>query len=394
MTALTTLPALAPIEVLNLPIALDGMVGSNRATGGRSQLAARNDIEALKAWLARVADTPTTFTSYRKEVERLLLWSVVELGKPLSSLTHEDLLVYQRFLGDPQPASRWVMKPGRKWPRHDPEWRPFAGALSPTSQRQAVVILNSLFTWLVNAGYLAGNPLALSRQRQRKAKPRITRYLDEESWREVKATIEAMPRETARDCEHYWRVRWLFSLLYLCGLRISEVVQNTMGNFFCNRDIAGEDRWWIEITGKGEKTRLVPATQELMMELARYRREVSLAPYPTPGEHTPLLLPIGGKPRPMTRSAIHLIVKTIFAAAADRLSAKGPEYAARAGTLEAASAHWLRHTAGTHMAANAMDLLVVRDNFGHESLTTTNLYLHTEDIERHKETEAKHRLDW
>ena len=54
-------------------------------------------IDALKAWLARFLDTRTTFDSYRKESERLLLWSTLELGKPLSSLTHEDLLVYQRF---------------------------------------------------------------------------------------------------------------------------------------------------------------------------------------------------------------------------------------------------------------------------------------------------------
>lgn len=394
MPDLIPLPTLAPIERLGLPAELDGATGSNRALGGRPQIAARNDVDALKAWLARVADTPTTFTSYRKEAERLLLWSVIELGKPLSSLTHEDLLVYQRFLADPQPSSRWVMKPGRRWARQDAEWRPFAGPLSPTSQRQAVVILNTLFAWLVNAGYLAGNPLSLSRQRQRKARPRVTRYLDGDLWQEVKATIEAMPRETARDQAHYWRVRWLFSLLYLCGLRISEVVQNTMGGFSCSRDRDGEDRWWLEVTGKGDKTRWVPATKELMVELARYRRELGLAPYPVAGEFTPLLLPIGGKPRPMTRSAVHLIVKTVVAAAAARIRAKGPDYAARAATLDAASTHWLRHTAGTHMVAHGIETRNVRDSFGHGSIVTTNIYVHSEDIERHKETEQKHRLDW
>ena len=110
----------------------------------------RNDIDAVKAWLARFADTQATFSSYRKEVERLLLWSVIEAGKPLSSLTHEDFLVFQRFLADPQPAERWVMKPGRKWSRYDPAWRPFAGPLKPSSQRQSIIILNTMFSWLVN----------------------------------------------------------------------------------------------------------------------------------------------------------------------------------------------------------------------------------------------------
>lgn len=108
--------------------------------------------------------------------------------------------------------------------------------------------------------------------------PRITRFLDDQLWSEVKTTIDTMPRETDREREHYFRVRWLFSLLYLCGLRISEVIGNTMGGFFVRRDSEGEERWWLEITGKGDKTRLVPATAELMVELARYRRETGCRP--------------------------------------------------------------------------------------------------------------------
>jgi len=393
MSDLIPIPAISPLELIRLPDHLDGRRGNNRSTLGHAQIAAQTDIDALKAWLGRFLDTRTTFDSYRKEAERLLLWSTLELGKPLSSLTHEDLLVYQRFLGDPQPADRWVMKAGRKWSRFDPEWRPFAGPLAPTSQRQAIIILNTMFSWLVNAGYLAGNPLSLSRQRQRKAKPRMTRFLDDELWREVKTTIETMPRETDREREHHFRVRWLFSLLYLCGLRISEVIGNTMGGFFCRRDSEGEERWWLEITGKGDKTRLVPATAELMVELARYRRENGLSPFPLFGEPTPLLLPIGGKQRPLTRSAVHLIVKEVFSRTASRIRDRGAEFDRLANLVEDASAHWMRHTAGSNMA-DGMNLRNVRDNLGHSSISTTNTYLHTEDDQRHKETEAKHRLGW
>ena len=393
MNDLIPIPAVAPLELVRLPDHLDGRAGTNRSTIGHAQIAAQTDIDALKAWLGRFLDTRTTFDSYRKEAERLLLWSTIELGKPLSALTHEDLLVYQRFLGDPQPAERWVMKAGRKWSRFDPEWRPFAGPLAPTSQRQAIIILNTMFSWLVNAGYLAGNPLSLSRQRQRKAKPRITRFLDDQLWSEVKTSIDTMPRETDREREHYFRVRWLFSLLYLCGLRISEVILNSMGGFFVRRDSEGEERWWLEITGKGEKTRLVPATAELMIELARYRRENGLSPLPVPGEPTPLLLPIGGKQRPLTRSAVHLVVKEVFARTAARMRERGPESERLANLVEDASAHWMRHTAGSSMA-DSMDLRNVRDNLGHSSISTTNSYLHTEDDQRHRETEAKHRLGW
>jgi integrase/recombinase XerD len=137
------------------------------------------------------------------------------------------------------------------------------------------VILNTMFSWLLNADYLAGNPVSLSRQHSRKSAPRIVRYLEEDLWNEVKLTIEKMPKETDREREHYFRNRWLFSLLYLCGLRIFEVVGNTMGNFFCRRDKDDEERWWLEILGKGDKLRIVPATNELMVELARYRREMA-----------------------------------------------------------------------------------------------------------------------
>lgn len=386
--------AVAPLEALAVPTQIDGSTGSNRAQGGARQIRADNDIDAIKAWLARFLDKQTTFDNYRKEAERLLLWSTLQLGKPLSSLTHEDWLLYQMFLRDPKPASRWVAAEGRKYPRTHPGWRPFAGPLSPSSQRQAAVILNTLFSWLVNAGYLAGNPLALSRERRRRPAPRVTRYLDEDMWHEVKMTVDAMPRETPREREHYLRLRWLVSLSYVCGLRISEITGNNMGGFFRRRDRDGQERWWLEVLGKGDKLRLVPATDELMVELARYRRELGYPPYPVPSESTPLLLPIGGKPRSMTRGGVHEIFKVIFAKTADRLSQRGPEFVAAAVRMTQASAHWLRHTAGSHMANNDVDLRHVRDNLGHDSLSTTNTYLHSSDDARHAETEAKHRIRW
>ena len=201
----------APLDALTIPAALDGRDGANRAHGRQAQMAATNDLNAIRALLARFTDTKTKFDNYRKEAERLVLCSIVQLGKPLSSLNHEDLLAYQHFLADPQPPAVWVAGGGRKHPRSDGRWRPFYGPLFPSSQRQAMVILNVMFAWLVQAGYLAGNPLSLSRQRARKAPPRITRYLEPELWEEVKGYIESMPRETARDLFHYSRVRWLLA---------------------------------------------------------------------------------------------------------------------------------------------------------------------------------------
>src|SRR5471032_1297854 len=95
-----------PVESLVVPAVLDGRDGTNRGDVENSQLSARDDLEAVRAWLANYANTKTTYDNYRKEAERLLLWAVVQLGKPLSSLAHEDLLLFKAFLTDLQPASQ------------------------------------------------------------------------------------------------------------------------------------------------------------------------------------------------------------------------------------------------------------------------------------------------
>ncbi|HPM68464.1 MAG TPA: tyrosine-type recombinase/integrase [Piscinibacter sp.] len=394
----------APIETVVVTDELSGRLGRNRSPG-RRQIGADTDHDAVLAWLARSADSPNTLANSRREAERLLLWSLVEAGKPLSSLTHEDLLAYQRFLADPQPAERWVMT-GRKLPRQHADWRPFAGPLSTSSARQAMVVINSLFSWLVQAGYLAGNPLALARQRRANTTPRVVRFLEEDLWVQVKATIQVMPGVTSRELASQARARWLFSLLFLCGLRISEVVGNTMGGFFNRPDPKGEPHWWLEITGKGGKTRLVPATRELMVELMHYRRSLGLAALPIEHEATPLLLPVWWHapsdprgstievPEALTRAAVHQIVKSMFEQAAHSLESQHPDLAPRAERLRAASAHWLRHTAGSRMADQEVDLRHVRDTFGHASISTTNIYLHAEDTRRHHAIEAAHRLGW
>jgi len=390
-------PLPTPLERLRLTPALAGAAGSNRAPATTTRIAAGDDLAAVTAWLARYADSAATLATYRREVERLILWAVLQLGKPLSSLTHEDLLAYERFLADPQPAARWVLTGSKKLARSHPEWRPFAGPLSPRSVRQALVILNALFAWLTEAGYLAGNPLALARRRRAPAKARITRYLSHDLWETVKDTVAAMPTDTARERLHAARCRWVLTVLYLGGLRASELTATSMGAFFCRRDAQGTERWWLEVTGKGNKARLVPATDELIAELARYRRAHGLPPTPQFGETRPLVLPVigrAGSEKALSRGALHLVLKEVFGMAAERLRERGPEWEPQAAVLASASAHWLRHTAGSHMTDQHVDLRFVRDNFGHSSLSTTSGYLHSEEDARHEATQERHRIGW
>jgi len=354
------------------------------------------------AWLARYADSPNTLANSRREAERLVLWAVRHQGKPISSLTHEDLLVYRRFLADPQPAADWVMKPGRRCGRREPGWRPFAGPLSEASVRQSMTVINSMLSWFVEAGYLAGNPLALSRKRGVAAPSRVTRFLEGDLWLAVREAILAMPRATQRERDAYARVRWLFSLLFIGGLRISEVIGNKMGDFFNRPDPkTGDPRWWLDVLGKGKKQRLVPATAELMVELMHYRRTLGLPDLPMPGEPSPLLFTMAWKrlgngesswPKPLTRGAVHIIIKDVFKMASDRWLEQG-RGEAQAEKLRAASAHWLRHTAGSSLA-NATDIRYARDTLGHANLSTTSVYVHSEDDARHEAVSTVHSVGW
>ena len=149
----------------------------------------------------------------------------------------------------------------------------------------------------------------------------------------------------------------------------------------------------MEVTGKGGKTRLVPATGELMSELVAYRQACGLSPLPLQGENTPLVIPVIGSCKPMARSGIHEVVKSVFRASADRLRQQGPEFEAAARHIEQASTHWMRHTAGSHLSEKA-DLKVVRDNLGHANISTTSIYLHSEEDARHDATNAVHRVGW
>ncbi len=194
---------------------------------------------------------------------------------------------------------------------------------------------------------------------------------------------------TERERLHAARCRWLCTVLYLGGLRAAEVAGTAMGAFFCRRDAQGIERWWLEVIGKGSKPRLVPATDELVAERARYQRAHGLPPTPAGG--SPPTSAAGHRPREPREGLVARRTAFDHQGSVGMAATRGPEWAAQAEVLTSASAHWLRHTAGSHMSDRQVDLRHVRDNFGHASIATTSIYLHTEDDARHEATQDKHR---
>jgi integrase/recombinase XerD len=385
--------------------------GANRAADS-GPLAARNDRDAVLAWLALFHDSPHTFANARKEVERLWLWAAEVRNQPISGLTHEDLVLYQRFLQDPQPADHWVAS--GHYARSHPKWRPFTRRapgqppLSRISQRQALTVLDGMFTWLVEAGYLKNNPLLLSRRAWRKGRRPLAgrnegtgdldaaagRWLTRDEWWKIGEAINAMPRDTAREHAHYARARWVFALLYLAELRISELAGGTMGQFFAQLD-EGAERWWLLVRGKGGIARKVAVAPDLLDELRAYRSSLGLPRWPLPAEATPLVVAVTGADRlehPISVSAIHKIVKEVFRRAIGGCEAAGNPGLAR--RLEKASAHWLRHSGASHLLEAGVSLSDVRDHLGHASVATTNTYVHSADRARHGSIARTHRLGW
>lgn len=370
---------LIPLEKLQLSGALNGARGSNRANANTvKQISADDDRQAIEAWLAEFRDSPQTHRHYRKEAERLLLWAIVQRGKPLSSLTREDCVAYEEFLLDPQPSAIWC---GRKAPRFSGAWKPFTGPLSTASQRTALLVINSLFNYLVAAGYLAGNPLALIKRRGRKSAPAretVERFLEDDQWQALRQSVERLPQDSPRQRRHYERARFLLSLLYLLGPRVNEIASHAMNSFV---EIRG--RWWWQVVGKGGKSARVPVNQEMLAALQRYRRFYDLPAMPAPDDETPLVMSLNGTSA-ITDNMIYRIVKDLVARAADALAATD---AYKADKLRSASTHWLRHTSITHQADAGISLTHLQRNARHSKLETTALYLHTEDDAWHQAME-------
>ncbi len=145
---------LVPLEqVQRIVPALDAIVAAIERR--LCLIAARNDLEAIHAYLYRFRDRDKT-RALSKELERFLLWCVSVRRTALSSVGADDCERYKDFLAQPEPA--WI---GPKAARSSARWRPFASALRPESQRYAVLVLRGFFAWLVGVRYLGGNPWLL-----------------------------------------------------------------------------------------------------------------------------------------------------------------------------------------------------------------------------------------
>lgn len=344
---------------------------------------AENDIQAAAHWLNEFKNSPMTLAAYEKESRRFLIW-LMERGQSFSELTRADITEYENFMRNPLPAEKWQGAPVPFTLASgdiNPNWRPFVrGQLSENSIRQGLTILQGLFDYLQDAGYLRRNPFALVRQKGRKHTIQTPqeRYLKEDAWSAVWDTILDLPQKTESQLAGYHRSRWLLALLYLTGARRHEVASGNFGTWFIK-----DKRWWWRVTGKGNKTADIPIPEDLVAEMKIYRRHMDLPMVPVPGEDTPLITTRRKRPdgnRSLNDRTINAIVKDIFMKAVARVEGDHPEVAV---SLRQASSHWLRHTNATMQVKGGADLLMVNKNLRHGKLETTRRYVHQDDELRH-----------
>ena len=180
--------------------------------------------------------------------------------------------------------------------------------------------------------------------------PRVERYLPETlNELQIERLLEGLPEEGPLAL----RNRAIFELLYACGLRVSELCHARLENLDLENRI-------LRVTGKGDKTRVLPVGKKAIDALAAYL-----------GEERPTLV------RKHTRSHVFLSHRG-HALTPDRIWQLTKEAAAGAGLPANVYPHLLRHSFATHLLENGADLRIIQELLGHADISTTQIYTHVE----------------
>ncbi|MEH6513278.1 MAG: site-specific tyrosine recombinase XerD [Maribacter arcticus] len=220
-----------------------------------------------------------------------------------------------------------------------------AKVINPRSQARIISGLKSFFNYLIFEDYRKDNPLDLIES------PKIGRKLpDTLSENEIDKLIQAIDL-SSNEGE---RNRAMLETLYGCGLRVSELIDLKISDLFFEED-------FIKVTGKGDKQRFVPISSVNKKYINIYRNEIRVHLNIQEGFQDILFLNRRGKQ--LTRAMIFTIVKNL---------------AVTIGLQKNISPHTFRHSFATHLLENGADLRAIQQMLGHESITTTEIYMHVD----------------
>ncbi|WP_087686551.1 phage integrase family protein [Pandoraea sp. PE-S2R-1] len=365
----------APLERFEVPKLLDGSRGRLRDTRVACVLSANTDADAIRAWLD-LRENNHTRRAYCREAERLLLWSILERNKAMSSLTAEDATAYRAFLRRPSPKHRWI---GAGAPRTSPCWRPFVSERATSSIAYSIATINAMFHWLVETRYLRANPFAGIRIRAsagdgKSATPTLRAFSDHE-WALIMSVAKRLPNLGWSDAAAA-RMVFILEFAYATGLRNSELTHAVLTDI----DDDGQGGRWISVAGKGSKVGRVVVPPLAQAALERYLLARQLPLHPTRWRKgTCLIARLDVPSEGISSSRLWAAMKRFFDTASDELEGASARLAAR---LREASPHWMRHSHATHAIHSGATLTTVRDNLRHASIATTSRYLSTDDEQR------------
>jgi integrase/recombinase XerD len=220
-----------------------------------------------------------------------------------------------------------------------------AKKVNPRSQARIISGLRSFFDYLMFEAYRATNPTDLLETPKTGLKLPDTLCQDE-----IDALIAAI------DLSHPQgeRNRTIIETMYSCGLRVSEAITLKISDLFF-------EEGFIRVVGKGNKERYVPIHLEAQKYVLIYKKEIRSHIQPKKGFEDTLFLNRRGKG--LTRQMIFIILKDL---------------AIKINLTKKISPHTLRHSFATHLLQNGADLRAIQQILGHESITTTEIYVHVD----------------
>lgn len=220
-----------------------------------------------------------------------------------------------------------------------------AKTVNPRSQARIISGLKSFFNYLNFEDYRTDNPMDLLES------PKIGRKLpDTLSEDEINTLISAVDLSKSEG----ERNRAMLETLYGCGLRVTELINLKISDLFFEED-------FIKVTGKGDKQRFVPISNFNKKYINIYRHEIRVHQTIQKGFEDILFLNRRGKQ--LTRAMIFTIIKQL---------------AIKIDLGKSISPHTFRHSFATHLLQNGADLRAIQQMLGHESITTTEVYMHVD----------------
>ena len=214
--------------------------------------------------------------------------------------------------------------------------------IQPRSQARILSGLKSFYTFLRLEGYIENDPMELIEG------PKLGRKLPEiltvEEIDRILGSFDMSLPESQRN-------KAIIETMYSCGLRVSELVGLRISQIYPQDE-------YIIVEGKGSKQRLVPISPSALHEISLYRQDRA---HITPKKGDEDILFLNRRGGRLSRVMIFYIIK---------------ERCEACGIQKNISPHTLRHSFATHLLEGGANLRAIQQMLGHESITTTEIYVH------------------